>query len=271
MIAAFSSKRRIFLALVVAFSGCGRGAPAPKSTSAAAGPITVSAAASTKEVVEQLCKDFSDSTDVKVQVNSGGSNTLASQIVAGAPADLFLSANKKWAEEVAKANLAEKTVRLLTNDLVIVVKKGNAVAVHQPSDLMTDKVKKVALAGEKVPAGIYADQSLTKLELLKPLTEANKIVRGEDVRTALSYVERGEAEAGIVYSTDVQVDADLEQACAFDPKLHDEIVYELVLLKHAGGNADAVKLFEALQASAADADYQKFGFSRAADAANASK
>ena len=86
---------------------------------------------------------------------------------------------------------------------------------------------------------MYAEQALTKLGLYARLSESNRIVRGQDVRVTLSYVERGEAEAGIVYSTDVAVAKGVAIAHEFDPKLHDEIVYVLVLLKHANENPAA--------------------------------
>ena len=119
-------------------------------------------------------------------------------------------------------------MRLLTNQLVIVVPSGNPGDVREPKDLLSDKVKKIALAGEKVPAGMYAEQALTKLDLLPQLTAAQKIVRGQDVRNTLSFVERGEAEAGIVYSTDVRIASGVTTAHEFDASLHDEIVYVLV-------------------------------------------
>ncbi|HEY2881869.1 MAG TPA: molybdate ABC transporter substrate-binding protein, partial [Pirellulales bacterium] len=181
---------------------------------------------------------------------------------AGAPADLFLSANQQWADEVQKAGHTADTVRLLTNRLVIVTPAGNPGEVHKPEDLLADKVKKIALAGEKVPAGMYADQSLEKLGLLKKLTDGDKIVRGQDVRSALSYVQRGEAEAGIVYSTDVDSAPGVTLVYEFDPRLHDEIVYVLVLLKRDNENSAAKKFFEFLQSPAADAVYAKLGFSR---------
>ena len=104
--------------------------------------------------------------------------------------------------------------------------------------------------------------ALTKLELLKPLTDAGKIVRGQDVRSALSYVERGEAEAGIVYSTDAEITKSVATAYKFDPSLHDPIIYVLVLLKPASENQSARKFYEFLQSPQADAAYYKFGFSR---------
>jgi molybdate transport system substrate-binding protein len=225
-------------------------------------PLVLSAAASTKEIMEALADKFRVDTGTEVKVNLGASSSLAAQILAGAPADLFLSANQQWADEIQKSGQAGTSARLLTNKLVMVVPTKNPGEVHKPEDLLSDKVKKIALAGEKVPAGMYADQSLEKLGLLKKLTDANKIVRGQDVRSALSYVERGEAEAGIVYSTDVGMAEGAESVYDFDPKSHDEIVYVLVLLKHGADNPDAKKFFEFLQSPAANDVYTKFGFSR---------
>jgi molybdate transport system substrate-binding protein len=237
-------------------------AGAPAKTESPAESLIVSAAASTKEVVEALVGEFEAATGTKVTVNPGPSSGLAGQIIAGAPADLFLSASQQWADEVNKKNKASAMARLLTNKLVIVVPAVNPGSVHEPKDLLSPAVKKVALAGEKVPAGAYADQALAKLELLQPLESAGKIVRGQDVRSALSYVERGEAEAGIVYSTDLSAATGVKPAYEFDPSLHDDIVYVLVLLKDAGEKPAAKKLYEYLQAPAAEATYAKFGFSR---------
>jgi molybdate transport system substrate-binding protein len=242
-------------------------APAPaKHVTATAGPKTkqviVSAAASTKDVIEALDKQFTEKSGADVKVNAGPSNGLAQQILAGAPADLFLSANQQWADEVKKGGQTAESVRLLTNKLVIVVPKDNPGGVHEPKDLLSPKVKKISLAGEKVPAGIYAGQALTKLDLLKQLTDAGKIVRGQDVRNTLSFVERGEVEAGIVYSTDVRAAKDVATAYEFDPSLHDEIVYVLVLLKHGGDNPAAHDLFTLLQSPHADETYKSFGFTR---------
>jgi molybdate transport system substrate-binding protein len=222
--------------------------------------IVISAAASTKDLIEELAKRFSATSDADVKVNAGPSNALAGQILAGAPADLFISANQQWADEIDKSGQAAEMVRLLTNKLVLVVPQANPGEVHEPKDLLSDKVKKIALAGEKVPAGMYADQALTKLELLEPLLEAQKIVRGQDVRSALSFVERGEAEAGIVYSTDVRIAAGIATAHEFEASLHDEIVYVLVLLKKENDEAMARQFYQFLQSPDADDTYRRFGF-----------
>jgi molybdate transport system substrate-binding protein len=225
-------------------------------------PIIVSAAASTKEVIEALAQQFREQSRMEVKINTGPSNGLAAQILAAAPADLFLSASQQWADEIQKGGQAEAMVRLLTSRLVLVVPKGNPAQVHEPKDLLSANVQKVALAGEKVPAGIYAAQALEKLGLVKQLEGDGKIVRGQDVRSALSYVDRGEAEAGIVYSTDVAAAPSSEIVYHFDPKLHDEIVYVLVLLKQGSNTPSGRKFYEFLQSQGADAAYSKFGFER---------
>lgn len=241
--------------------------PAPataKKSAEAAKPaeVLVSAAASTKELVETLAGEFSKKSKATIKVNPGPSSGLANQIVEGAPADLFLSANREWADKVAEAGLAERSVELLTNQLVLIVPQGNPAGIKQPADLLSDKVLKIALAGEKVPAGQYADQALAKLDLLEKLTAASKIARAQDVRGALSFVERGEAEAGIVYSTDVALAPQVEVAHEFDPAQHDEIVYVLVLLKHGAPSTPATSFFEYLQSDEASALCKQAGFTR---------
>ncbi len=234
-------------------------APATKETQSV---VVVSAAASTKDAVAELVEAFKKKSASDVQLNAGASNTLATQIIADAPADLFLSANRKWADEVDKAGKSLDSVPLLTNKLVLIVPKGNPAGVQEPADLLKAEVKRLALAGESVPAGMYAQQALTHLKLYDELTKGEKIARGQDVRTTLSYVERGEAEAGIVYSTDVLAAKEVETVYEFDPQTHEEIAYVLVLLKHSAGNAAAKDFYDYLASPEADAVWTKFGFER---------
>ncbi|MCU0709019.1 MAG: molybdate ABC transporter substrate-binding protein, partial [Pirellula sp.] len=238
-------------------SGMGRHS---KGDMASITEVTFSVAASTRDVIQEIIEPFQSSRPVKVHVNSGASNALATQIVHGAPVDLFLSASPTWANYVADAGLAKRSIHLLTNRLVIVVPKGNPAAVHLPKDLLSPGVLKVALAGESVPAGQYADQALSNLDILDTLREQDKIVRGQDVRTALSYVERGEAEAGIVYATDAALSELVTTVHEFDPGLHDEIVYVLVLLNGAEGNEMAESLASFLESPQATERFIRYGF-----------
>jgi molybdate transport system substrate-binding protein len=236
--------------------------PRPAKAAAEDESLLVSVAASTKEAMESLGKKFTAKTGVEVKVNPGPSNGLANQIIAGAPADLFLSANQQWADEVKKGGHAQEMARLLTNRLVIVVPADNPGGIKRPKDLLSASVNKVALAGETVPAGMYGGQALSKLGILSELDTAGKIVRGQDVRFTLMFVERGETEAGIVYSTDAALASNVKIAHEFDPSLHDEIAYILILLKHGSDNPRAKEFFDYLQSPETDSTYREFGFSR---------
>jgi molybdate transport system substrate-binding protein len=229
--------------------------------------LVFSVAASTTDAANKLAERFKVESGIEVKVNPGPSNSLATQILAGAPADLFLSASKQWSEKVIDEGQATADVELLTNRLVIVVPKGNPAGIQSPDDLANASVKNIALAGEAVPAGQYAEQALTKLGLYKKLNEQHRIVRGQDVRAALAFVERGEAEAGIVYATDAKVAPKVEVAYEFDPSMHDEIVYVLVLLRAANENPAAKEFYDFLQSEDAETVFEEFGFARLAVAA----
>lgn len=209
-----------------------------------------------------LIEEFRKTFDCETKLNFGASSTLANQIVAGAPVDLFLSANEQWADEVEKAGIAASKMHLFTNRLVLVVPESNTAAVETPEDLLKTTVSKVALAGENVPAGIYAGQALSKLRLLDQLVNENKIVRGQDVRTSLSFVERGEADAGIVYSTDISAASGIKIVHEFDSSLHDPIVYVLVRLKESNAKEAAAKFCEFMQSPAACNICTRLGFTQ---------
>jgi molybdate transport system substrate-binding protein len=225
-------------------------------------PLILLAAASTKNAVEEVAASFQKQTGARVLVSTGPSNALAAQIAAGAPADLFLSANEKWAQHVQEQGLADEVAPLFTNGLALIVPRNNPGQVKSPTELANRRVKRVALAGENVPAGIYAERALRELGLFDLLVEANKIVRGQDVRVTLGYVARGEAEAGIVYDTDARVDANVIVVDRFDPKSYDPIVYPLVLIKRESANPAARTLYKYLRSTEAATVFERYGFQR---------
>ena len=227
--------------------------------------IVFLAAASTTDAVEEIAEEFERRTGARVRISAGPSNALAAQIAAAAPADLFLSASDQWADYLGQQGLAKAVTPLLTNDLVIIVPPDNPANVQSAADLVKPGVKRVALAGENVPAGIYAEQALRALALYQPLADAKKIVRGQDVRVTLGYVGRGEADAGIVYSTDASIDGEVSIVDRFDPRTHDRIVYSLVLIKRERPNAMAAEFYEFLQSSEAARVCEKFGFDLVAE------
>lgn len=225
--------------------------------------VTVLAAASTSDAIHEIAGAFAAwHPGLAVRISTGPSNSLAQQVIAGAPADIYLSANTKWADAVAEEGLAEETVELLTNRMVLIVPQGNPAGVTEPGDLVGQSVTMVALAGENVPAGIYAEQALRHLQLLDQLREGRKLARGADVRLTLAYVERGEAEAGIVYATDARISDRVEVVAELDPRSHDQVTYPVVLLKTAKDMAAARKFLRFLQSAEARTVFERYGFSR---------
>jgi molybdate transport system substrate-binding protein len=242
------------LLLLLTLTACTRSEPS-------ASPITILTASSAADAITDAAALFKDA---KVTVVPGGSNTLANQVLAGAPADLFLSANAKWADAVTQKLPGARRVNLLTNDLVLIVPAQNPAHITRPADLLLPAVKRIALAGETVPAGLYAQQALTSLKLYDPLLQSGRLVRGHDVRMTLSYVQRGEADAGIVYSTDARASDQVRIVATFDPATFEPIVYPLVLLESASRSPAAQKFFDFLQSKEADAAFERRGFRRAA-------
>ncbi len=224
------------------------------------GTLTIFVAASTQDAVKQVAAAFTDQTKIEVKISSGPTNALANQILNGADADLFLAANSLWADKVRDEGQAAKTQPLLTNDLVLVVAKGNPTGIKKPKDLLEKKVEHVALAGDKVPAGMYAEQALKAEDIYDRLVDEKKIVRGQDVRFTLTFVERGEAAAGVVYWTDALASDKVEVAFTFDTASYEKVVYPLVLLKHGEKNPAAVQFFEFLRSQTAGQKFVDCGF-----------
>ena len=223
-------------------------------------PVTIFVAASTEDAVKQIAGVFTDETKTPVRISAGATNALANQIIEGAPADLFLAANRQWADKVSEAGHAAKSRDLLAGDLVVIVPKGNPAGIRNPKDLLDKKVTHVALAGEKVPAGMYAAQALKPEGIYDRLLAEKKIVRGQDVRQALAFVERGEAEAGVVYWTDALNADKVTVAITFDPDTYDAIVYPLLLLKPGEKNPATAKFFDFLRSDRAADIFTDRGF-----------
>jgi len=227
-------------------------------------PVLLLAAASTTDAVTELAAAFETKTGIRVNITTGGSNALANQILAGVPGEVFLSANMKWAQTVERNELAIETMPLLSNRLVIVAPRGNPAGVKSPGELLSDKVRHIALAGDEVPAGLYAEQALRHARVYDELIARNRVARGQNVRLALSYVETGEAEAGVVYATDARASDKVEVVYTFPPESHDAINYPLVLLKSPGNQVAGRRLFDFLRSADAMAVFEKHGFSASA-------
>ena len=157
-------------------------------------PVTVFAASSLTDVLPAI--------DPTGRFSFAGSNTLATQIGSGAPADVFASANTTIPAALYAQGLVEKPADFTRNTLVIVVPKANPAGIHNVYDLAKPGVKLV-VAGPGVPVGSYTLQVLKNMNLTAAVTK-NVVSQETDVREVLAKVALGEADAGFVYSTDAR-------------------------------------------------------------------
>ena len=209
------------------------------------------------EVLQALKKKH---PDVAVRTNFGATSTLAQQVMQGAEADLFLSANTKWADALHAHQPLVRRQDLLSNELVVVVLKDSMLKFEQPQDLLSADLQRLALADtQSVPAGIYARQALERLGLWDQL-EA-RVAAGSDVRQALAFVETGAAQAGIVYRTDALVSDKVKVALDLDPKLSDPIRYPWLLLHHGTERPAAPAIYEFVLSEEAAEIFRRHGFS----------
>jgi molybdate transport system substrate-binding protein len=193
------------------------------------------------------------------------SSTLAKQIEAGAPADLFASADVPWMDELAVRGLLAPGTRidLLGNDLVLIAPKGHAFKVSMEAAFkFGNSFSGKLCTGEPgvVPVGRYAQQSLQALGWWD--TMQGRIVGTDDVRAALAFVEQGECSAGIVYATDAAISSKVEVIAVFPPTTHQPIVYPFALLHGAAPESQA--LLEFLKGPAAAGVFRHYGFTHQA-------
>ena len=226
-----------------------------------AATINVFAAASLIDSLKEIAAAYQKQTGDKVVFNFGASSFLARQIEEGAPADLFFSADEAKMDGLEKKGLVLKDTRRsrLSNSLVIVVATEKGAAIESPKDLVTAKVKRLALAEPRtVPAGIYAREYLQKQNLW-PGVEA-KVVPTENVRAALAAVEAGNAEAGIVYKTDAAISKKVRIACEVPSSDSPAISYPMAALKEAKEPDAAKRFLKHLDSEEAGKVFEKFGF-----------
>ena len=209
--------------------------------------VTVFAAASLTDALKDVAATYEKSSGDKLVFNLGASSLLARQIREGAPADVFLSADEAQMDGLEKAGLLLPGSRrsFLSNTLAIVVASDGGPKISSPQDLKS--VKTLALAEPKiVPAGVYAQQYLEKLGLWDAL--ASRVIPTENVRACLAAVEAGNADAGIVYSTDALISKKVRIAWDVPAEEGPRISYPVAIVRDAA-HAGAAKRFAAYLAS----------------------
>ena len=205
-------------------------------------PVRVFAAASLTNALNEVSAQWQKAGHPQPVLAYGASSALAKQIEAGAPADIFASADLSWMDylDTRSRIVAGTRMNLLGNDLVLIVPKGRRFAVQMKAGFDIGKAFDGKLCtGEPgvVPVGIYARQSLEALGWWAPLQ--GRIVGTDDVRTALAFVERGECPAGIVYATDAAISDKVEILAAFPVDTHKPIVYPVAQVMGARGESRA--------------------------------
>jgi molybdate transport system substrate-binding protein len=218
----------------------------------------VFAAASLADALREIGAGFEARTGDRVVLSVGGSNDLARQIRAGAPAEVFVSASAERMDELERAGLvrAGDRVDLLSNRLAVVVPAGSTTSLASAEDLAG--VRRLALGDpQAVPAGIYARQWLEKRGLWERVRD--RVVPTLDVRAALAAVESGNADAGIVYKTDAAISKRVRVALEVPEAEAPRIVYPAALLATANGPAPRA-FFEHLRSAEARAVFERLGF-----------
>jgi molybdate transport system substrate-binding protein len=248
---------KIFFALAIA-----GGAASPPASAEQKG-LTVFAAASMKNALDDVDAAYAAKTGVKVVASYAASSVLAKQIEQGAPADIFLSADTDWMDYA----IARKAVNEATRTNLL----GNSIVLIAPKDSRIDKVTigpgfdLARLAGDgkiatgdvsAVPVGKYAKAALEKIGAWRAAEP--KFAMAESVRAALTLVARGEAALGIVYATDAQVEPEVKIVGVFPADSHPPIIYPVAATTNAKPEAAAYLAF--LQSATAKAIFEKYGF-----------
>lgn len=223
--------------------------------------LTISVAASLQDAMGQLGGAFEQAhPGVRLSFNFGGSGMLAQQIEHGAPADAFLAAASKPMDALAAQGLLWNDTRrdLLRNQIVLIVPASNT-ELTSFAGLVKTSVKLIAL-GEpgSVPAGDYGRQVLESMSLWQALQ--GKLVLAKDVRQVLTYVETGNADAGIVYATDVGQSSAVRIAATAPETTHTPALYPVAVLKGSRNPAAARAFVAFLEGPQAGATFRRLGF-----------
>lgn len=228
-----------------------------------AATVSVFAAASLKEALDAQATRFEADTGNKVVVVYGGSNALARQIEAGAPAQLYVSADVDWMDYLERRGLlvARSRSNLLRNDLILIAPANASARMRiEPRFDLAGALGggKLAMANpDSVPAGKYGKSALESLGVWRSVERS--VVRTDNVRAALALVARGEAPLGIVYKTDALAEKGVRVVDTFPATSHGPIVYPIALVKPESAPARA--LLEFLSSAKARPVWERYGFS----------
>jgi molybdate transport system substrate-binding protein len=226
---------------------------------AAAPPLTVSAAVSLTEALQEVAAAYRAAGGPLVSFNFAGSNVLARQIVNGAPVDVFVSADEAQMDVVARAGLvAPGSLTDVTGNTLVLVADART-TIHTIADLGNADVRRIAIGDPAaVPAGVYARRYLEDIGMWARLEP--KLVPTTNVRAALTAVQNGSAAAAFVYATDARIAPELKVVATIAGPRSPRIVYPACIVKTSRQPAAAAAFLTFLRSPVAAAILARHGF-----------
>jgi molybdate transport system substrate-binding protein len=228
--------------------------------------LLVFAAASLTNVLDEIGAAYTQQTKQQVKFSYAASSVLARQLEAGARADVFFSADLEWMDYVQARNLIDRSTRrnVLGNRLALVAPADSKIELKiAPGFKLAAALGNGRLATgdpESVPVGKYARSALTSLGVWNDV--ADRLVRADNVRSALAFIARGETPLGIVYETDATVEKRVRVVALFPTDSHPPIVYPVAVTTTA--HPAARQFVEFLQSATAQEAFRKYGFTEPA-------
>ncbi|MGE0393149.1 MAG: molybdate ABC transporter substrate-binding protein [Vicinamibacterales bacterium] len=250
------------LALLLALCLAARGGLSTPAAAAAGPPeVVVSAASSLVDVLAAIGQAYERETGERVAVNAGASNTLARQILAGAPVDVFISADEAQMDVAARALEPGTRAAVVRNQLAVAVPAASAARLRALGDLTQPSFRRVAIGDPAaVPAGVYARDVLRRLALWDALEP--RLIPMPSVRFALAAVESGAADAAIVYRTDVIASRRARAAFVLPVAAGPAILYPAAVVRSGRNKAGGRRFLAFLRSTTAVSLFEKAGFLR---------
>jgi molybdate transport system substrate-binding protein len=226
-------------------------------------PVTVFAAASLKNALDDVGKAYTAKTGAAVRFSYAASSALARQVESGAPADVFVSADSDWMNYVDQKHLIVASSRrdVLTNHLALIAPATSTVKLKIAKGMPLAKALgdgRLSVAGPEVPAGKYAKASLTALGVWPSVQD--HLAQADNVRGALAFVARGEAPLGIVYDTDAKVEPKVKIVGLLPDNSHPPIIYPAAVVASSADPGAAAAFLGFLQGPEATKVFQGYGF-----------
>lgn len=224
--------------------------------------LLIAAAASLQNALEEIDPVFEDTNSgVTVNYNFAASGPLQQQIEQGAPVDVFISAATKQMDALQEQGLIVTDTRrnLLTNNLVLIVPSNSSLGVTSFRQLTNSNVRRISVGEPRsVPAGQYAEELFSNLGILEQLR--SKFVYGNSVRNVLGTVESGNADAGVVYTTDARISTEVQQVATAPNNLHSPIVYPIAVIQASRNQQTARAYAQFIKSQQAQNIFKKYGF-----------